>query len=68
MHVPFSYTAYISEHAATLLGMIGIRPFVLPDAARHPAIYVWTISGACLLVSAAQGAGAQVGQGRGQIR
>ena len=43
MHVPFSYTAFISDHAATLLGMVGILAIVLPMLRAIPAIYVWTI-------------------------
>ena len=43
MHVPFSYTAFINDHAATLLGMVGILAIVLPMLRAIPALYVWLI-------------------------
>jgi uncharacterized protein len=43
LHVPFTYTAYISEHAATLLGMIGVLAILLPMMRAVPAFYVWNI-------------------------
>jgi hypothetical protein len=43
LRVPFSYTAFVSDHAATLLGMIGILAIVLPMLRAIPAIYVWSI-------------------------
>jgi NMT1 family protein len=43
MHVPFSYTSFISDHAATLLGMMGILAIVLPLTRAIPALYVWSI-------------------------
>jgi uncharacterized protein len=43
MHVPFTYTAFVSEHAATLLGMMGILAIVLPLTRAIPALYVWSI-------------------------
>jgi hypothetical protein len=43
MRVPFSYTAFISDHAATLLGMMGILAIVLPLTRAVPAIYVWSV-------------------------
>ena len=43
LHVPFSYTAFISDHAATLLGAIGILAIVLPLTRAIPSLYVWMI-------------------------
>jgi uncharacterized protein len=43
MRVPFSYTAFVSDHAATLLGMLGILAIVLPLTRAIPAIYVWMV-------------------------
>jgi NMT1-like family len=43
LRVPFSYTAFVSDHAATLLGMIGILAIVLPMLRAIPAVYVWSI-------------------------
>ncbi|HJU33387.1 MAG TPA: TAXI family TRAP transporter solute-binding subunit [Hyphomicrobiaceae bacterium] len=43
LHVPFSYTAFISDHAATLLGMVGILAIVLPLTRTIPAVYVWMV-------------------------
>src|SRR4029079_9587368 len=43
MRVPFSYTAFISDHAATLLGMMGIIAIILPLTRAIPALYVWSI-------------------------
>ena len=43
LHVPFSYTAFISDHAATLLGMVGILALVLPLTRAIPAVYVWMV-------------------------
>ena len=43
LHVPFTYTAFLSEHAATLLGMVGILAILLPMLRAIPALYVWTI-------------------------
>jgi len=43
LHVPFAYTAFISDHAATLLGMIGVLAIVLPLTRAVPSVYVWMI-------------------------
>jgi hypothetical protein len=43
LHVPFSYTAFISDHVATLLGAIGILAIVLPLTRAIPSLYVWMI-------------------------
>ena len=43
MRVPFSYTAFVSDHAATLLGMVGILAILLPMLRAIPALYVWSI-------------------------
>jgi uncharacterized protein len=43
LHVPFSYTAFINNHAATLLGMLGIIAILLPLTRAIPAIYVWMV-------------------------
>jgi hypothetical protein len=43
MRVPFTYTAFISDHAATLLGMIGMLAIILPLTRAIPALYVWSI-------------------------
>ena len=59
MRVPFTYTAFVSDHAATLMGMVGMLAILLPMTRAIPALYVWTIRRqAGLLVPAAQGAGA----------
>jgi hypothetical protein len=41
--VPFAYTAFISDHAATLLGLIGVLAIVLPLTRAVPSVYVWMI-------------------------
>ena len=43
LHVPFSYTAFISDHVATLLGAIGVLAIVLPLTRAIPSLYVWMI-------------------------
>jgi hypothetical protein len=43
LHVPFAYTAFISDHAATLLGLIGVLAIVLPLTRAIPSLYVWMI-------------------------
>jgi uncharacterized protein len=43
LHVPFAYTAFISDHAATLLGLIGVLAIVLPLTRAIPSVYVWII-------------------------
>jgi NMT1 family protein len=43
LHVPFSYTAFINQHSATLLGIIGAMAIILPLTRAIPAIYVWMI-------------------------
>lgn len=41
--VPFSFTSFVSTHAAKLIGMIGVLAIVLPLTRAIPAIYVWII-------------------------
>jgi hypothetical protein len=41
--VPFTFTSFVSNHAAKLLGMIGIIAIILPLTRAIPAIYVWMI-------------------------
>jgi uncharacterized protein len=43
LRVPFSYTAFINNHSATLLGLIGAMAIILPLTRAIPAIYVWMI-------------------------
>src|SRR5262249_53362017 len=43
LHVPFSYTAFISDHAATLLGAIGVLAIVLPLTRAIPTLYAWMV-------------------------
>ena len=43
MRVPFTYTAFISDHAATLLGMMGILAIILPLTRAIPALYAWMV-------------------------
>ena len=43
MRVPFTYTAFISDHAAALLGMMGILAIALPLTRAIPALYVWMV-------------------------
>jgi uncharacterized protein len=43
LHVPFSYTAFISDHVATLLGAIGVLAILLPLTRAIPSLYVWMI-------------------------
>jgi hypothetical protein len=43
LRVPFAYTAFISDHAATLLGVIGILAVALPLTRAVPSFYVWMI-------------------------
>ena len=41
--MPFPYTAFVSDHAATLLGMMGMLAIILPLTRAIPALYVWMI-------------------------
>jgi hypothetical protein len=43
LRVPFAYTAFISDHAATLLGAIGILAIVLPLTRAIPSFYAWMV-------------------------
>lgn len=43
MRVPFSYTAFVNNHSATLLGIVGILAILLPLTRAVPALYVWMI-------------------------
>jgi|GraSoiStandDraft_4_1057263.scaffolds.fasta_scaffold87380_2 hypothetical protein len=41
--VPFTFTSFVSTHAAKLIGMVGVLAILLPLTRAIPAIYVWTI-------------------------
>jgi hypothetical protein len=41
--VPFTFTSFISTHAAKLIGMVGVLALLLPLTRAIPALYVWMI-------------------------
>jgi hypothetical protein len=41
--VPFTFTSFVSTHAAKLIGMVGVLAILLPLTRAIPAIYVWMI-------------------------
>jgi uncharacterized protein len=41
--VPFTFTSFVSTHAAKLIGMVGVLAILLPLTRAIPALYVWMI-------------------------